>query len=105
MSNAKEKWLSGELGRLLREIAGAGAERDLAIEQRNMGAEIIEGNCKIIDALKAERDEYVQMWRAGCDDRAALSKEVEELRTALEEISSKYAGPEATKARRALEGK
>ena len=27
-----------------------------------------------IAALKAERDEYVQMWREGCNDRAALEE-------------------------------
>ena len=36
---------------------------------------------------------------------AALKAERDRLRAALKEISSKYAGPEATIARRALEGK
>ena len=50
-------------------------------------------------AFRAERDEYVQMWRAGCDDRAALSKEVEELRAALEEM---IAGEEAAWSHKAI---
>ena len=58
-----------------------------------------------IAALKAERDEYVQMWRAGCDDRSTLSKEVEELRAALAKIMEDAGNPYfvRTIARRALD--
>ena len=51
----QEAYATSDLERLQARIAELEAERDLAIEQRNMGAEIIEGNCKIMDALKAER--------------------------------------------------
>ena len=101
---------------LEKDLEDAMAERDLAIEQRNMGAEIIEGNCKIIDTLKAERDSY----RVRQESYYALEKRVIELlterdhlRAALEEIVQIADGPVrpliglniATIARRALEGK
>jgi hypothetical protein len=95
------------------------AERDLAIEQRNMGAEIIEGNCKIIDTLKAERDKLKEWCRKLIEGGTfpgevdGLRAELDRLRAALEEIVQIADGPVrpliglniATIARRALEGK
>jgi len=57
---------------LLNEVKALESERDLAIEQRNMGAEIIEGNCKKIDALQGTRDYYFEMLKTAEAERDRL---------------------------------